>query len=119
MDPLYRPFFAHVWAFCWPWLWWNLVRLHAWRQRTGRPAFITVDKYGNITRRLIGDAPRKRALPQWSPRWESPRLQGAMPPSVAETAGRMAALASGHVPDLFRTLSGPLPDTESAARAPP
>jgi hypothetical protein len=83
MDPAYRPFFAHVWAFCWPWLWWNLVRLKAWRKRTGRCVFVTVDKYGNVVIRYIGDAPRPdnayTYTPPRVPRWQSPSLASDLP----------------------------------------
>jgi hypothetical protein len=83
MDPAYRPFFAHVWAFCWPWLWWNLVRLTAWRKRTGRRVFVTVDKYGNVAIRYIGDAPTPdnayTYTPPRVPRWQSPALASDLP----------------------------------------
>lgn len=60
MDPLYKPFFKHVLAICWPWLWWNLVRLTAWRLRTGRDVFVTVDRFGNVRVRYVGDAPKPK-----------------------------------------------------------
>ncbi|KCZ56218.1 hypothetical protein HY29_09195 [Hyphomonas beringensis] len=55
MDPHYRLFFKHVWPFCWPWLWWNLVRLTEWRRRTGRNVFVVVDKLGNVYIQYVGD----------------------------------------------------------------
>ena len=118
MDPLYRPFFSHVWAICWPILWWNLVRLTAWRKRTGRPVWVTVDKFGNVHVRIIGDAPKRRALPVWAPRWESSALAGGLPQGV-----RASLALSGHDrtrPGTIRTLSGHAPDPAPArSRAPP
>ena len=83
MDPLYRPFFQHVWPICWPWLWWNLVRLTAWRMRTGRQIFILVDRFGNIYTRFIGDAPKPAGSYSYEaplvPRWEKAGLASDLP----------------------------------------
>ena len=83
MDPLYRPFFQHVWPICWPWLWWNLVRLTAWRMRTGRQIFILVDRFGNIYTRFIGDAPKPAGAYSYEapevPRWERMGVRPLLP----------------------------------------
>jgi hypothetical protein len=57
MNPEYRRFFAHVWAICWPWLWWNLRRLERWQEKHGRNLLIGVDKLGNTYVLQVGDAP--------------------------------------------------------------
>ena len=87
MDPHYRPFFKHVWAFCWPWLWWNLVRLTEWRRRTGRNVFVVVDKLGNVYIQYIGDVPGAKKTYTYEPpkvrAWErlapSPHLPDTEP----------------------------------------
>lgn len=119
MDPLYRPFFQHVWAICWPWLWWNLLRLTAWRRRTGRPVWVTVDRFGNVRIRIIGDAPKVSTLPAWQPRWARPLLASGLPQVAADMARRAGAPAAGLSPDMFRAVSGPSPDIRAAVRAPP
>lgn len=126
MDPAYRPFFAHVWAFCWPWLWWNLVRLTAWRKCTGRRVFVSVDKYGNVFIRYIGDAPQPdnayTYTPPRMPRWQSPSLASDLPCGLDIPFGPVRTPS-------FKlwTLYGPFPDQFgnapaspfSPARAPP
>ena len=98
MDPAYRPFFAHVWAFCWPWLWWNLVRLTAWRRRTRRAVFISVDRYGNIYINYVGDAPKPDSLYTYEPPGRMPweRLApGAAPAGPARAGAPGAVLSCG------------------------
>ena len=113
MDSAYRPFFAHVYAVCWPWLWWNLVWFTAWRKRTGRRAFISVDKYGNIYIRYIGDAKEANPLPAWRPRWDDPSLESDLPQGVNPASG-MARI----YPFLFRAIYGPFMGQRRAIAAP-
>ncbi len=86
MDPHYIPFFRHVYALCWPWLWWNLVRLTAWRLKTGRQVFVQVDRFGNVYVRYIGDAPKPDDLytyePPAVPRWETQAARTSLPVCV-------------------------------------
>lgn len=126
MDPAYRPFFAHVWAFCWPWLWWNLARLTAWRKRTRRRVFVSVDKYGNVFIRYIGDAPRPdnayTYTPPHVPRWQSPSLASDLPCGL-----NVPSACVRTTPYILWTLYGPVRDQfgnalirrVSPARAPP
>ena len=121
MDPLYRPYFQHVLPICWPWLWWNLVRLTAWRQRTGRAIFILVDKYGNIYTRFIGDAPKAEGVYEYAPPrvmpWErlapvcdDPVKSGIVMTGHAEVRLSPAMDMHGHVAirsDLFAKGRGP------------
>ena len=58
MDPRYRSLFQHVLPLFWPWLWWNLFRLDAFRRRVNRNILIQTDRMGNIRILLIGDAPK-------------------------------------------------------------
>jgi len=58
MDPRYRSLFQHVLPLFWPWLWWNLLRLDAYRRRVNRNILIQTDRMGNIRILLVGDAPK-------------------------------------------------------------
>ena len=122
MDPAYRPFFAHVYAVCWPWLWWNLVWFTAWRKRTGRRAFISVDKYGNIYIRYVGDAKEANPLPAWRPRWDDPSLESDLPQGVELDLNPASGMARIY-PFLFRAIYGPFmghaQPTSAPVRAPP
>ena len=91
MNPEYRRFFAHVWALCWPWLWWNLRRLERWQAVTKRDLFISVDKFGNVYVRLIGDAPKPDDLYEY----ETPRL---MPWERLEAGAGLPEATSQDVP---------------------
>ncbi|MAN45225.1 MAG: hypothetical protein GYB49_12090 [Alphaproteobacteria bacterium] len=96
MDPHYRPFFKHVWAFCWPWLWWNLVRLTEWRRRTGRNVFVVVDKLGNVYIQYVGDVAGAKKTYTYEPSkiraWErlapGMYLPDAEPVSICELSGK-------------------------------
>ena len=83
MDPRYRPFYQHVWAFCWPILWWNLMRLAAVQRKVKRNIWVTVTRTGQIRVRYIADAPVRRVLPEWSARWERPSLASDLPACLA------------------------------------
>jgi len=58
MDPRYRSLFQHVLPLFWPWLWWNLLRLDAYRRRVNRNILIQTDRMGNIRILLVGDVPK-------------------------------------------------------------
>lgn len=58
MDPHYRSLFQHVLPLFWPWLWWNLFRLDAFRRRVNRNMLIRTDRMGNIRILCLGDAPK-------------------------------------------------------------
>ena len=119
MDPRYRPFYQHVWAFCWPILWWNLMRLAAVQRKVKRTIWVTVTRTGQIRVRYIADAPVRRVLPEWSARWERPSLASDLPACLAALLpcpSRLAVDASwaGHAKG-----ERPLPGAARIARAPP
>jgi len=119
MDPAYRPFFTHVWAFCWPWLWCNLAWLTAWRKRTGRRVFISVDKYGNIYIRIIGDAPKPDGHyhyePPEVPCWQRPSLATDLPFGLDPFTWSNSGPFIAH----FRSMTGPRAAQTTPVRAPP
>jgi len=86
MHPALRPYFDLVWPFFWPWLCWNLLRVAAWHQRTGRDALMAVDRFGNIRIVRLSDAPAADDLYTYEaplvPRWERPALGSDLPVSV-------------------------------------
>ncbi|KJS27375.1 MAG: hypothetical protein VR75_03535 [Hyphomonadaceae bacterium BRH_c29] len=97
MHPALRPYFDLVWPLFWPWLCWNLLRVAAWHQRTGRGALMAVDRFGNIRIVRLSDAPAPDDLYTYEappmPRWESPALASDLPVS-APTCGGPALIRS-------------------------
>jgi hypothetical protein len=97
MHPALRPYFDLVWPLFWPWLCWNLLRVAAWHQRTGRDALMAVDRFGNIRLVRLSDAPAPDDLYTYEsppvPRWESPALSSDLPVSVP-AAGYREFIAS-------------------------
>jgi len=97
MHPALRPYFDLVWPVFWPWLCWNLLRVAAWHQRTGRDALMAVDRFGNIRIVRLSDAPAPDDLYTYEaprvPRWESPTLSSDLPVSVP-AAGYREFIAS-------------------------
>ena len=117
MPPALRIYFDHVWPIFWPWLIWNLVRVAAWHERTGREALMAVDCFGNIRLVRMADAPPADDLYTYEaprvPRWEHPAL--AVQPLLPREKGlgmRGRGIAACSV-----LAATPLPLTPALARA--
>ena len=57
MHPRHAHLYAHVHVLLWPWLWWQLQTLNRWMKATGRGLLVSVDLWGNVYIRCMGDAP--------------------------------------------------------------
>ena len=83
MPPALRIYFDHVWPVFWPWLIWNMVRVAAWHERTGRDALMAVDCFGNIRLVRMADAPAAEDLYTYEaplvPCWEKAGLASGLP----------------------------------------
>ncbi len=97
MHPGLRIYFDHVWPLFWPWLVWNLLRVAAWHERSGREALCAVDCFGNIRFVRISDAPPPDDLYTYEaprvPRWERPAVCSAVLAPV-----RVWSVIVGHDP---------------------
>tara|TARA_R110002096_G_scaffold90385_6_gene204951 strand:- start:1465 stop:1869 length:405 start_codon:yes stop_codon:yes gene_type:complete len=57
MHPRHAHLYAHAHVLLWPWLWWQLQNLNRWMKATGRGMLVSVDRWGNVYIRCMGDAP--------------------------------------------------------------
>jgi hypothetical protein len=57
MHPRHAHLYAHVHVLLWPWLGWQLQNLNRWMTATGRGLLVSVDRWGNVYIRCMGDAP--------------------------------------------------------------
>ena len=57
MHARHAHLYAHVHVLLWPWLWWQLQTLNRWMKATGRGLLVSVDRWGNVYIRCMGDAP--------------------------------------------------------------
>lgn len=77
---------AHLYAFvhpvCWPWLWFQLLRLQHWIQATSRDVLFRVDRLGNLYVNFISDTPcdpaRYTFEPPPVPVWARPGQSGLL-----------------------------------------
>ena len=117
MHPGLRPYFDHVWPLFWPWLIWNMVRVAAWQERTGRDALMAVDCFGNIRLVRMADAPAAEDLYTYEaplvPRWERPAL--AVQPLLPGEKG--LGMRGRGIAACAMYAATPLPLTPALARA--
>jgi hypothetical protein len=78
MHPRHAHLYAHVHVLLWPWLWWQLQNLNRWMKATGRGLLVSVDRWGNVYIRCMGDAPG--AKDRFTPVPASARLAAALAP---------------------------------------
>jgi hypothetical protein len=78
MHPRHAHLYAHVHVLLWPWLWWQLQNLNRWMKATGRGLLVSVDRWGNVYIRCMGDAPA--AENRFTPLPVSARLAAALAP---------------------------------------
>lgn len=94
----HKPLYAHAWPLFWPWLWLQLWRLAAWQRRTGRDLLVTVDRWGNVHVRAVGDAKmpgRWRYDAPAMPAWARPALGSDVPEDVLDTCVPAPAAVTG------------------------
>ena len=118
MDPRYCSLFQHVLPLFWPWLWWNLLRLDAYRRRVNRNILIQTDRMGNIRILLVGDAPKPDDLYCYKPpkvaSWDRLAPGFCVPVTTLELPARLQAFAPR-----VRAPSGPASGTGALVRGPP
>ena len=78
MHTRHAHLYAHVHVLLWPWLWWQLQALNRWMKATGRGLLVSVDRWGNVYIRCMGDAPD--AGDRFVPVPVSDRLAAALAP---------------------------------------
>ena len=118
MDPRYRSLFQHVLPLLWPWLWWNLLRLDAYRRRVNRNILIQTDRMGNIRILLVGDAPKPDDLYCYEAPRVTSRERRAPGFCLPETMPELLACLRAFAPRV-RAPSGPASGTNALVRGPP
>ena len=82
MHARHAHLYAHVHVLLWPWLWWQLQTLNRWMKATGRGLLVSVDRWGNVYIRCMGDAPD--AEDRFTPVPASARLAAALAPEGSD-----------------------------------